>query len=80
MRIASSRRSVAQRVRVGGVLGLLEAHRDVALRGEVVDLVGLDLLDDALQARGVGHVAVVQDEAAVVLVRVLVEVVDARSC
>ena len=66
----------AQRVRVGGVLGLLEGHRHVALRREVVDLVGLDLLDDAHQAARVGHVAVVQDEAAIGLVRILVEVVD----
>jgi hypothetical protein len=49
----------------------------VALRGEVVDLVGLHLLDDAHQARAVGHVAVVQDEFSVLLVRILVEMVDA---
>ena len=49
----------------------------MALRGQVVDLVGLHLLDDADQAGAVGQVAVVQDEAPVVDVRVLVEVVDA---
>jgi hypothetical protein len=49
----------------------------VALRGEVVDLVGLHLLDDAHQAGAVGHVAVVEDEAAVRFVRILVEMVDA---
>ena len=49
----------------------------MALRGEVVDFVGLDLLDDADQVGGVGQVAVVEDEAAVGVVRVLVEVVDA---
>ena len=76
MRIASSSAQRAQRVGVGRVLGLLEGHRDVALRRQVVDLVGLHLLDDAHQAAGVGHVAVVQDEAAAGLVRILVEVVD----
>ena len=49
----------------------------MALRGEVVEFVGLYLLDDADQAAGVGQVAVVEDEAAVRLVRVLVEMVDA---
>jgi hypothetical protein len=67
----------AQGIGVGGVFGFLEAHGDVALRGEVVDLVGLHLLDDAHQAGAVGHVAVVQDELAVRLVRILVEMVDA---
>jgi hypothetical protein len=56
----------ADAVGVGGVFGLFEADGDVALRGEVVDFVGLHLLDDADQAGRVGQVAVVQDEAAVV--------------
>ena len=64
-------------VGVGGVFGLFEADGDVALGGEVVDFVGLDLLDDAHEAGTVGHVAVVEDEAAVLFVGVLVEVVDA---
>ena len=51
----------ADAVRVGGVLGLFEAHRDMALRGEVVDFVGLRLLHDACQAGRIGHVAVMQD-------------------
>ena len=67
----------AQRIGVGGVFGFFEADRDVALRGEVVDFVGLHLLDDADEAGGIGEVAVVQDELAVVLVRILVQVVDA---
>ena len=67
----------AERVGVRGVLRRLERHRDVALRGEVVDLVGLDLLDHADQVRGVGEVAVVQVQPGARDVRVLVEVVDA---
>ncbi|EXI76370.1 MAG: hypothetical protein AW07_00315 [Candidatus Accumulibacter sp. SK-11] len=66
----------ADAVGVGGVLGFLEADGDVALRGQIVDLVRLHLLDDADQARRVGQVTVVEDEAAILLVRVLVQVVD----
>ena len=49
----------------------------MALGGQVVDLVGPHLLDDADEAGGVREVAVVQDELAPGLVGVLVEVVDA---
>ncbi len=67
----------AERVGVGGVLGLLEGDLDVGLRAEVVDLVGLDLLDDVDERRGVGEVAVVEDEVRRGMVRVLVDMVDA---
>jgi hypothetical protein len=66
--MASSRR---------GVLGLFKADGHVALRGEVVDLIGLNLLNDANQIGAVGQVAVVQNETLILLVRVLVEVIDA---
>ena len=56
----------AQGVDVGGVLGFLEAHRDVRLRAEVVDLVGLDIAHDAGEVGGVGEVAVVQEQPAIV--------------
>ena len=46
------------------------------LRAEVVDFVGLDLLDDPDQVGRVGEVAVMQNELAVVDMRVLVEMVD----
>ena len=67
----------ADAVGVGGVFGLFKADRDVALRGEVVDFVGLHLLNDADQAAGIGEVAVVQDELAIGLVLILLEVIDA---
>ena len=51
----------------------------MALGGQVVDLVGPHLLDDADEAGGVREVAVVQDELAPGLVGVLVEVGDAIS-
>jgi hypothetical protein len=65
-----------QCVRIRGVLGLLERHRDVALRRQVVDLVGLDLLDDAGEAARIRHVPVVEDQAAALFVRILIEVVN----
>jgi len=45
--------------------------------GEVVYLVRLHLLDDAGEVHAVGHVAVVEDEIAMLHVGILVEVVDA---
>ena len=53
-----------------------KADRDVTLRGEIVDLVRLHLLDDADQAGGIGEVAVMQDEAPPSFVRVLIEMID----
>ena len=49
----------------------------MALRRQVVELVGLHLLHDVDEAGGVGEVAVVQDELLMLDVRILVEVVDA---
>src|SRR5438105_13771632 len=66
-----------QRVDVARVLGRLEADLDVALRPEVVDLLRPHLVDQPRQPGGVGHVAVVEDQAKVGLVWVLVEVIDA---
>ena len=50
----------AQRIAVGGVLRALKAHRHMALGTEVVDLIGLHLLDDPDQVGAVGEVAVVE--------------------
>ena len=64
---------------VGGVLGLVERHPHVRLRGEVVDLVGVDLGEQRDQAGAVAEVAVVQEELRARVVRVDVEVVDPRG-
>ena len=45
--------------------------------GQVVDLVGLDLLDQAGEVGAVGHIPVMQAVPHMGVVRVLVEVVDA---
>ena len=49
------------------------------LRAEVVDLLGLDVAEDPVERGGVVQVAVVENETAVLGVRVLVEVVEARG-
>ena len=77
MRIASSSRSVPSASALAVYSGSSNETCDVALRREVVDLVGLHLLHDVDQAGGIGHVAVVQHEPTLVLVRILVEVIDA---
>ena len=72
----STAASATQAVDIGGVLGALEAHRHMAHGRQVVDLVGLHLLDDADQVGAVGQVAVVQREVACRDMGVLVQVVD----
>jgi hypothetical protein len=49
----------------------------MALRGQVVDLIRLHFLHHVDEAGGVGHVTIVEDETARLLVRILVKVVDA---
>ena len=58
MRTASSMRSTPRPVISGGELGLRERQRHEADRAEVVDLVGLDLLDRGDERRQVAQVAV----------------------
>ena len=67
----------AERVGIRRVFRRLERHRDVALRREIVDLVGLDFLHDADEVGRIRHVAVVHEEAHFRLVRIVVEVIDA---
>ena len=55
----------ADAIGIGGIFGRLEADLHMALRGEVVDLVGLRFLHQADQVGGIGHVAVMQEEAGV---------------
>ena len=50
----------------------------MALRRQVVDLVGSRLLDDADEIGGIGQVTVMQEEAHPFYVRIAVQVVD--SC
>jgi len=66
----------AEAVRIRGVFGLLERHGHVALRGEVVDLVGLHTLDDAHDAGGIGQIPVMQEEMPVGHVRIATQMID----
>ena len=49
----------------------------MGLGGEVVDLVGFDGVEEAVKAARLGHVPIVEEDAGVGAVRILVEVVDA---
>ena len=62
---------------VTGVLRRLEADLHVALRAEVVDLGGLHLAQEVDERRRVAEVAVVEEEAPALDVRILVDVVEA---
>ena len=64
-------------VGVGRVLGLLERHGDMALRGEVVDFVRLDLLDHAHEAGRIGQVAIVQGQLRAGFIEFAIQMVDA---
>ena len=48
----------------------------VALRAEVIDLIGLDLLEHAAQRGPVGQIAVMQREIGAADMRVMIEVID----
>ena len=48
----------------------------MALGAEVIDLIGLHLLDDPDQVGAVGEVAVVQHLAGITLVGILIKVID----
>ncbi len=69
----------ADAVGVGGVFRCFEADRHMALRRQIVDLVGLDLRDQAHQIGRIRHVAVMQLEGPAALMLVVIEMVDARG-
>jgi hypothetical protein len=69
----------ADAIGVGGIFGCFETDLDMALRREIVDLVGLGFLHQPDEVGGVGQVAVMQEEVGVALVRVLVEMVNAAG-
>ena len=66
----------AKRIGIGGVFRRLEAHSHMALSSKVVDLVGLNLLDDSDQISAVGEIAVMQDQAWIHLMRILIQMID----
>ncbi len=77
MRIASSSRSVPSASALAVYSGVSKRHLHVALRREIVDFSRLHLLHDADEVGRVGHVAVVQEEPHIRLVRIVVQMIDA---
>lgn len=69
----------ADRVHIARVLGHLETYHDMALRAEVIDLIGLNFFDEAAHIARVGQVAVVQEEPFPRFMRILVDVVDSSG-
>jgi len=65
----------AEGICIDGVNGHIEADADVALSAEVVNFVGLNLIDNGGKIRAIGQVAVGQHKLGS-FVRVFVEVVD----
>ncbi len=69
----------AQAGDVGGVLGDVEADPHMALRGEVVNFVRLQLVNQFHQVDRVAQVAVVQKHPHAVDVRIGIKMIDARG-
>ena len=67
----------AQAVHISGVLGALKTYSHMALCAQVVDFIRLGFLHDAYQVTGVTQVAIVQFEAGILYVLVLIDVVYA---
>ena len=63
-------------VGIGGIFRRLETYLDMALGGEVVDFIRLGLLNDPDQVCGIRHVPIVEHEALVLFVGVLIEMLD----
>jgi len=52
----------AERYDVAGIFRHVKADADMALGSEIVDLIGLDVVDDAGERTGIGEVAVMQEQ------------------
>ena len=61
---------------VARILWEVEAHPDVALRAEMVDLVRFDVINEVGQLFRVREIAIMKEEADIRLVRVLVKMID----
>jgi hypothetical protein len=66
----------AQSIRICRVLRFFKRHFDVTLRSEIVNFVGLHLLDDLNQTTGVSEIAIVKHQSRCILMGVLIKVVN----
>ncbi len=67
----------SQCVHIGRILGRFKRNLHMALRRQVVDLIGLHFLHDPDQAAGIGEIPIMQHEFAALLMRSLVEMINA---
>ena len=61
----------AEGIAVGSVFRSFKRNLDMALGGQVVNFIRLDILDDADQVGGIGEIAVVHEEADMLFVEIL---------
>ena len=59
-----------------GVFRRLKADGNMRLSTQIIDLIGLNFLQDAGQVGRIGQVAVMQSETGVLYVRILIDVID----
>src|SRR5579862_9476906 len=64
--------------RIGGVFGIIERDSDVGLRAEIIDFIGQSHFHDAPEARGIGEVAVVKNEAPAGFVGIGIHMINTR--
>lgn len=64
---------------VSGIFGKVEADADVALGAEMVDLIGLEVIDKISHLLGIGKIAVMEKEPDIRQMRVLIEMIDAAA-
>ena len=65
-----------QGIGIGSILRFFKRDRDMGLGRKVIYFIGLDSLDDPDQAGGIGHITMMENEAAVLFVGILVQVID----
>lgn len=66
----------SQSIHIRSVLRRFEADSDMALRPQIIHLMGLNFAQDAGQIGRVGKIAVVQMQAGIGFVRILIDVID----
>jgi hypothetical protein len=65
----------AQGVRVGSVFSRVKRYLNMGLGCQVVYFIRLNLLDNSDQVGGIGQITVMHDEPAVLLMRILIQMI-----
>ena len=66
-------------VRIRRILRLFKRDLHMRLRRQIVDLIRLHLLYDVDQRCRISHIPVMQDELGILVMRIFVDMIDARS-